>query len=361
MVGRNHFAVGQLDGLVLPVDVPFGAEHLPLGVDQMHVAEGRGLVIAAQEVDPIGGQRRGGLIDHRVAGDHEGVGLGVVLELAAGYVDGAVVGLQHERRGRRARLACPESPAAHLPARGRAADRAWPRPQSQTILPAALYIAASGNSPRRPCRVRKYGYTSPIRYTDPVTTITSSGPTLGHHLLDRAQRLAHHARGNLRGKHGSRFSGSSGRLGFARVSVTSARAAPANSRHLRPLLVLEASEISAAASPCGPSSTASVSSRRRCSARCERNRESPAAGAIRRRTARANSRSLSPCRDGLLLEPPALRPHRLDRGYRDGGVLMLKRPRHAQARLFEVKPQPVIVEPMGAARAIDTRSRDRSS
>ena len=104
MVGRNHFAVGQLDGLVLPVDVPFGAEHLSLGVDQMHIAEGRGLVTAAQEVDPIGGQRRGRLVDHRVAGNHEGVGLGVVLELAAGYVDGAVVGLQQDRRGRRARL-----------------------------------------------------------------------------------------------------------------------------------------------------------------------------------------------------------------------------------------------------------------
>ena len=67
-----------------------------------HVAEGGSLMGLAHQVDPIAGELGTRLIDHRVAGDHEGVGFIVVLELAAGYVHGAVMGLQHQRRaGRR--------------------------------------------------------------------------------------------------------------------------------------------------------------------------------------------------------------------------------------------------------------------
>ncbi len=98
IAGRAQLAVGQLKGLVLPVDVGLGPEHLPLGIGQMHVAEGGGLMGLAHQVDPIAGERGRGLIDHRIAGDHEGVGFIVVLELAAGYVHGAMMGLQQQRR-----------------------------------------------------------------------------------------------------------------------------------------------------------------------------------------------------------------------------------------------------------------------
>ena len=66
----------------------------------MYVAVGRGLMRPAHEADAIAGQRGGGLVDYRVSFDHEGIGLVVVLELAAGYFDGAMMGLQHHCRGR---------------------------------------------------------------------------------------------------------------------------------------------------------------------------------------------------------------------------------------------------------------------
>ena len=110
MIGGDQLSVGQLDRLVLPVDVALGAEHLPLGINQMDVAEGRRLMGLAHQADPIRGQRGCGLVDHRVAGDYESVGLVVVLELAPGHVDRAMMGsLQDLRRARRGRF-----PAAAL-------------------------------------------------------------------------------------------------------------------------------------------------------------------------------------------------------------------------------------------------------
>jgi hypothetical protein len=76
------------------------SEHLALGIGQMNMTVGCGLMNLAQDVNTVGKQGRVGLAYDRVAQRYEGVRLVVVLELARGDVNRAAMRL--EKNGRNA-------------------------------------------------------------------------------------------------------------------------------------------------------------------------------------------------------------------------------------------------------------------